>query len=135
MAGQRTRNQTKVLQLLQSLEQAISAQDLHYKLKQQHESMGLATIYRALDALKLEGIVQVKILGNGESVYSSTQTDRHHLTCLNCGHSIAIDECPVHDVEHKLHDDYRFKTYYHTLEFYGLCKTCQLTQTPATSDS
>lgn len=87
--------------------------------------MGLATVYRSLDALKLEGAVQMRTLPSGESLYSLPQEDRHHLTCLQCGSSIAIDECPVHDLEHQLHQAHKFKIFYHTLEFFGLCPQCQ----------
>ena len=86
--------------------------------------MGLATVYRSLEALKLEGAVQVRTLANGESVYSPIKSDRHHLTCVNCGISVPIDRCPVHDLEKQLEKSHSFKVYYHTLEFFGLCQKC-----------
>ncbi|MFE4107871.1 Fur family transcriptional regulator [Almyronema epifaneia] len=125
MKARRTRSQDQVLRVLQSLERGISAQDLYIELRQQNRSMGLATVYRALEALKLEGVVQVRTLSNGESLYSSVQEDRHHLTCLQCGTSIAIDECPVHELEAHLNQSHQFKIFYHTLEFFGLCPNCQ----------
>lgn len=124
MKAQRTRSQERILNLLKTLNRAISAQDLYVELRSRNQSMGLATVYRALDALKLEGVVQVRTLGNGESLYSSVQRDQHHLTCLNCGRSIPINECPVHDLENELQDSHQFKIYYHTLEFFGLCERC-----------
>ena len=80
--------------------------------------MGLATVYRSLDALKLEGAVQMRTLPSGESVYSLPLEDRHHLTCLQCGNTIAIDECPVHELEEQLHKSHHFRIFYHTLEFF-----------------
>lgn len=124
MKAQRTRSQERILKLLKTLNRAISAQDLYVELRSRNQSMGLATVYRALDGLKLEGAVQVRTLGNGESLYSSVQRDQHHLTCLNCGQSIPINECPVHDLENELQDSHQFKIYYHTLEFFGLCEQC-----------
>ena len=124
MKAQRTRSQGKILQVLQSLKGSISAQDLYIELKTRNQNMGLATVYRSLEALKLQGEVQVRTLSNGESVYSSIQSDRHHLTCVNCGVSIQIDECPVHDLEHQLEKTHQFKVFYHTLEFFGLCDRC-----------
>ncbi|NEO27680.1 MAG: transcriptional repressor, partial [Kamptonema sp. SIO4C4] len=124
----RTRSQEKILNLLKTLNKAISAQDLYLKLRQNKQNMGLATVYRSLEALKLEGLVQVRTLPNGESLYNLVQKDQHHLTCLNCGRSIAIAECPVHELEHQLQDSHDFKVYYHTLEFFGLCDRCQAEQ-------
>jgi len=81
-----------------------------------------------LEALKLEGAVQVRTLASGESLYSSVQQDKHHLTCLQCGRSIAINQCPVHELETQLHQAHHFKIFYHTLEFFGLCNQCQMAQ-------
>lgn len=125
MKTQRTRSQERILNILKTLNRAISAQDLYVELRHRDMSMGLATVYRALDALKLEGMVQVRTLANGESLYSLIQEDRHHLTCLQCGRSIAIDECPVHDLERELNQTHQFKIYYHMLEFFGVCEQCQ----------
>lgn len=112
--------------MLKTLSHEISAQDIYLELRNRNESMGLATVYRSLEALKLEGVVQVRTLANGESLYSTLQEDKHHLTCLQCGTSIPIRECPVHELEDQLHESYRFKIFYHTLEFFGLCTHCQL---------
>jgi Fur family transcriptional regulator, ferric uptake regulator len=126
MKSQRTRSQERIVKLLKSLNSAISAQDLYIELRNREQNMGLATVYRSLETLKLQGQVKVRILPNGESLYSSVQQDRHHFTCVNCGISTPIDECPVHSLENELENSLRFKVYYHTLEFFGLCDKCQL---------
>jgi Fur family ferric uptake transcriptional regulator len=121
----RTRSQDRILNLLKKIKQGISAQDLYIELRNHSQSMGLATVYRSLDALKLEGKVQVRTLANGEALYSLTQQDKHHLTCLQCGLSIPIHQCPVHQLENELKSSHKFKVFYHTLEFFGLCSQCQ----------
>lgn len=124
MKLQRTRSQERILKLLKTLNRSISAQELFIELRNRDQTLGLATVYRGLEALKLEGVVQVRTLATGESLYSSLQSDQHHLTCLNCGRSIPISECPVHQLERQLQADHQFKIYYHTLEFFGLCSRC-----------
>lgn len=125
MKAQFTRSQERLFRLLKTLNRAMSAQELYLELRQRNETIGLATVYRALEGLKLQGAIQARTLSNGESLYSLTQSDQHHLTCVNCGQSIPIHECPVHDLESKLEFSHNFKVYYHTLEFFGLCKDCQ----------
>ncbi len=125
-----TRSQQKIIELLNSLSRSLSAQDIYVELRNRHQTIGLATIYRALEGLKQKGAIQSRTLGNGEAVYSSLEQDRHHLTCLQCGQSIMLPECPVHDLEITLQKSYQFKVYYHTLEFFGLCDRCQLSQSP-----
>ncbi|MGB6297509.1 MAG: Fur family transcriptional regulator [Rivularia sp. (in: cyanobacteria)] len=120
----RTRSQERILNLLKSIKQGISAQNLYVELRNSNQSMGLATVYRSLEALKLEGLVQVRTLTNGEALYSLVQQDKHHLTCLQCGRSIPIEQCPVHQLETELEANQNFKIFYHTLEFFGLCDKC-----------
>lgn len=124
----RTRSQERVLKLLKTIKQGISAQDIYVKLRRTNQAMGLATVYRSLEALKLEGLVQVRTLSNGEALYSLVQQDKHYLTCLQCGDSIPIKKCPVHQLETDLQNKHEFKVFYHTLEFFGLCNRCQIQQ-------
>ncbi|MEH1785261.1 MAG: Fur family transcriptional regulator [Nostoc sp.] len=128
MRAIRTRSQERIFNLLKTVKKGISAQDIYVELRNTNQSMGLATVYRSLDALKLEGMVQVRNLANGEALYSLAQQDKHHLTCLQCGVSIPIHQCPVHDLEDQLETSHKFKVFYHTLEFFGLCSQCQVNQ-------
>jgi len=130
MKAQRTRSQERILKLLRRLNLALSAQELYVELRSHEQAMGLATVYRALEALKLEGVVQARVVAGGESLYSLVQEDKHHLTCLQCGTSIPVDDCPVHELEAQLRASKRFEIYYHTLEFFGVCAPCQLQQQP-----
>ncbi|MEM1279588.1 MAG: Fur family transcriptional regulator [Cyanobacteria bacterium P01_D01_bin.6] len=131
--NRRTRSQERILKVMKGLTKPTSAQDLYVELRQHEYSIGLATVYRSLDALKLNGLVQVRTLPSGESLYSLPQEDRHHLNCLQCGNTVSIHECPVHDLEHELQAHHKFRIYYHTLEFFGLCPDCQAQEEAITS--
>jgi Fur family transcriptional regulator, ferric uptake regulator len=125
MNPRRTRSQDRILDYLKQIDRAVSAQDLYSELRQGSQaSLGLATVYRALDGLKKEGAVQVRTLVTGESLYSLIQADRHHMTCLQCGDTIELDCCPVHALEKQLSQQYEFKITYHVLEFFGVCPRC-----------
>ncbi|BAZ32582.1 ferric uptake regulation protein [Cylindrospermum sp. NIES-4074] len=128
MRAIRTRSQERILNLLKTIKQGISAQDIYVELRNRNQTIGLATVYRSLEALKLDGMVQVRTLANGEALYGLVQQDKHHLTCLQCGVSIPINQCPVHELEHQLQNTHKFKVFYHTLEFFGLCNQCQTNQ-------
>ena len=125
MKSRRTPSQARVLQLLESLDRPLSAQDVYLELRQRNHSTGLATVYRALEALKLDGALQVRTLPSGESIYNLARRDRHYLTCLRCARSLPIAECPVRDLEKELELSLNFKVFYHNLEFFGLCDRCQ----------
>ncbi|MEB3336536.1 MAG: Fur family transcriptional regulator [Leptolyngbyaceae bacterium] len=118
-----TRHQQAVLELLHQQSCPQSAQELHGVLRE-HQGIGLATVYRALEALKLHGLAQSRTGVNGEALYSSVERDQHYLTCLQCGRSFPLTHCPVKDFEAHVRPSIPFKIYYHTLEFFGLCDPC-----------
>ena len=123
-----TPHQRRVLEVLFSTPQAISAQDLHQQLQKQQLKVGLATVYRALKVLQQRGKVQTRTLANGEAVFSLTSAHRHHLTCVSCGSSTPLSSCPVHELEQELSQTQCFQVFYHTLEFFGLCQNCASAQ-------
>ena len=124
MKTQLKSSQEQILMLLKQINHAVSAQEIYIALRNQKQSLGLATIYRILKTLKLQGKIRSRSLSSGEYLYSLIEQDKHYLNCLQCGHSAPLEECPVH-VQAQLHSSGQFEIYYHTLEFFGLCSSCQ----------
>jgi Fur family transcriptional regulator, ferric uptake regulator len=119
-----TTKQKAVLTQLEQLQEAVSAQRLYTELRQRGELLGLATVYRSLDLLKLKGLVQSRTTADGEALYSPIQQDQHYLTCLQCGSSVPLNFCPLQEIENQLRRSQAFTIYYHTLEFFGVCEPC-----------
>jgi len=119
----RTPAQNAVLEALQHHRQPISAQALYSAMRSQH-GIGLATVYRSLDALQKLGLVQHRAALEGTTLYTLVEHDCHYMTCLHCGQSFQVQDCPVMEFETKLQGSNAFKIYYHTLEFFGLCEPC-----------
>ncbi|MEM1369605.1 MAG: Fur family transcriptional regulator [Cyanobacteria bacterium P01_H01_bin.15] len=120
-----TRAQTAVLQALRQQPEPTSAQAL-YTLIKQNQRIGLATVYRALDALKRMGKVQHRVTLTGETLYNAVEQDHHYMTCLDCGQSFPLKMCPLEGLESSLQQSRSFTVYYHTLEFFGLCEPCAI---------
>lgn len=123
-----TKNQRQILHLLQDLDQEITAQELHFKIRQNNLKIGLATVYRNLKSLHLQGIIQERINPHGESLYELIKDSHdHHLNCVNCGKSTILkgEYCPINNNLINWCSTQNFKLYYHTLEFFGLCEICQ----------
>ena len=119
--------QTAVLNALRQQHQPISAQALYAQMRTQ-QRIGLATVYRALDALKRSGQVQHRTTLAGETLYNAVERDQHYLTCLHCGQSFPLTTCPLQGVQ--LQQSSSFEVFYHTLEFFGLCQPCQVEVEP-----
>jgi len=122
-----TKNQTLILALLKKIKEEISAQQIHFKLREQGSSTGLATVYRSLKALHQEGLIQERVSPSGEAFYSIIKHEHHphHLNCVSCGESIPLRDCPIDEQLHQWCESKNFTVYYHTLEFFGVCDYCQ----------
>lgn len=117
--------QQLLLEQLHLADRELSGQDLHALLRQGPQAMGLATVYRHLRQLQQRGMIRCRHLPSGEALFAPVERDQHHLTCVDCGTTLVLEQCPMHDV--KLHGEQAegFQLLFHTLEFYGLCRRCQ----------
>jgi Fur family ferric uptake transcriptional regulator len=116
-----------LLAVLRQADAELSGQELHERLKQASQRLGLATVYRNLRLLQRSGLVRCRKLPNGESVYAPLERDDHHLTCVSCGHSETLPICPVGTGGLGLTTVLLqgFKPLFHTFELHGLCSSCQ----------
>ncbi|MGB8700573.1 MAG: transcriptional repressor [Thermosynechococcaceae cyanobacterium] len=119
-----TPHQTTIFNLLKTLGSEMSAQALYVELQRQKHRLGLATVYRALKYLQRQGIVQARSLPNGEAVYCLVSEEKHYATCVKCGTSVPLAHCPIDEQILPQAIAPRFKIFYHTLEFFGLCSPC-----------
>jgi Fur family ferric uptake transcriptional regulator len=119
--------QQALLTVLREADAELSGQELHERLKQASQRLGLATVYRNLRLLQRSGLVRCRKLPNGESVYAPLERDDHHLTCVSCGHSEPLPICPVGTGGLGLTTVLLqgFKPLFHTFEIHGLCSSCQ----------
>ncbi len=117
--------QLLLLEQLKLADRELSGQDLHALLRQSPQAMGLATVYRHLRQLQQRGLIRCRHLPSGEALFAPVERDEHHLTCVDCGTSLVLEHCPMHNVQ--LHGDQAegFQLLFHTLEFFGLCRNCQ----------
>ena len=117
--------QRLLLDQLAAAQRELSGQDLYALLRQGAQPMGLATVYRHLRQLQQRGLIRCRHLPSGEALYSPVERDEHHLTCVDCGVTMALNSCPVHDLQIPSDQASGFRLLFHTLEFFGLCGACQ----------
>ncbi|MEB3326533.1 MAG: transcriptional repressor [Synechococcus sp.] len=120
--------QQLLLAALRQAERELSGQDLHALLRRGPQPMGLATVYRHLRQLQQRGWIRCRHLPSGEALFAPTERDEHHLTCVDCGCTVVLEHCPMHDVHLEGDQAEGFQLLFHTLEFFGLCNACQQRQ-------
>ncbi|MCE0488409.1 Fur family transcriptional regulator [Ornithinimicrobium sediminis] len=117
-----TRQQAAVTARLEMTEDFTSAQDLHARMRESGESVGLATVYRTLTALAASGEVDVLRTDDGEAVYRMCSTGHHHhLVCRDCGRTVEIEGPTVERWTERVAAEHGFTDVSHTLEIFGSC--------------
>ncbi|MGB4503955.1 MAG: Fur family transcriptional regulator [Syntrophaceticus sp.] len=114
--------------LLNHSEKHLSAEELHYIVKQNNPEIGLATIYRTLEILADLDILHKIDFGDGCDRYEFTNQDahnHHHLICINCGRVIEVTDDLLETLEAWIEKNTQFHIVDHQLKFFGYCKDCQ----------
>lgn len=120
-----TRQRAAVAALLADTDEFRSAQDLHAALRAGGDSVGLATVYRNLQAMAAEGEVDMLRTDDGEAVYRACSTGHHHhLVCRACGRTVEVEGPTVEAWANKVSAEHGFIDVHHTLEIFGTCADC-----------
>lgn len=120
-----TRQRAAVAAVLEETEGFRSAQELHGLLRERGEGVGLATVYRTLQALADAGEVDVLRTADGESVYRRCSAGHHHhLVCRSCGRTVEVEGPAVERWAQRVAAEHGFVEVSHTLEVFGTCSSC-----------
>lgn len=122
-----TKQRTEILDLLGTLDEFRSAQQLHELLRARGSGVGLATVYRAVQLLAETGEVDVLRSEDGESVYRRCErrSHHHHLVCRSCGRTVEIDAPVAEGWASQVASAHGFDDVEHTIELVGTCATCR----------
>lgn len=114
----------KILSILQEPEnQHISAEDVYKILLEQHDEIGLATVYRVLNQFDDAGIVTRHHFEGGKSVFELTQKKHHdHLVCLKCGKVVEFEDDVIEQRQLDVAKSHNIKLTNHSLYLYGECE-------------
>ena len=103
-----------------------SAQEIHDSLKSTGDKVGLATVYRTLQAMADAGEVDVLHGAAGETTYRRCSPDHHHhLVCRVCGRTVEIVAPTVETWARSVAAEHGFAEVSHTVELLGVCPSCR----------
>ena len=120
-----TKQRSAISDLLDTIEEFKSAQDLHDELRRRGEGIGLTTVYRTLQTLADAGTVDVLRTDNGESVYRRCSSGHHHhLVCRSCGFTVEVEGPTVEKWSQSVAESNGFTDVSHTIEIFGTCSQC-----------
>src|ERR1700691_5922792 len=107
-----TRQAQALADALAGLPGFCSAQEIHAELRRRGEHVGLATVYRHLQALSEQGSVDAIRDGSGETLYRQCET------------SVEVEGRAVEQWADRVAREAGFTDVGHTVELFGLCPQC-----------
>ena len=120
-----TKQRKAVAEVLATISKFSSAQEVHSILISRGEKVGLATVYRTLQALAETGAIDV-LRNDGEALYRACSNDHHHhLVCTGCNKTTEISAPEVEIWTEKIAREQGYFISGHTIEVFGLCKNCR----------
>ncbi|WP_170315446.1 Fur family transcriptional regulator [Nakamurella deserti] len=121
-----TSQRAAISELLGGTDEFVSAQDLHASLRASGSTVGLATVYRALQDMATAGAVDAVRNENGEVLYRrcAVPSHHHHLVCRVCGRTEEIDAPAVETWARSVAEKYGYTDVDHDVELFGLCAAC-----------
>ena len=120
-----TRQRTAVAAVLAETDEFRSAQELHAILRDTGDKVGLATVYRNLQAMAADGEIDMLRTDDGEAVYRACSTGHHHhLVCRVCGRTVEVEGPTVEKWTRAMAAEHGYTDVSHTLEIFGTCADC-----------
>jgi Fur family transcriptional regulator, ferric uptake regulator len=117
-----------VIELLAGQGCCLTAQEIFDRLRASDRRVGIASVYRVLDLLASEGLVQRIDLGSGISRYEPVHSDgehHHHLVCDTCGKVEAFEDPQLEHAIHRLEESSGYAVAGHDVVLHGACSDCR----------
>jgi Fur family ferric uptake transcriptional regulator len=114
-----------ILQILHDAKSHLSPSDVYTRANQSIPGLTEATVYRTLDFLAHNGMINPAQTASGHLVYEISGHDHHHILCRSCGESVEIEHSLLHKLYRQLEEHSRYQLTTSHLTFFGLCPACQ----------
>ena len=120
-----TKQREEVWRALERNPGFVSAQELHQALRDLGSTIGLATVYRTLNALADEGNVDA-LTREGENLYRACSPGHHHhIICRECGLTKEIEASAVEAWAKAVAAEHGYADPQHIVDIFGTCGSCQ----------
>jgi Fur family transcriptional regulator, ferric uptake regulator len=120
-----TKQRLLVLETLAAEPHDATAQEIHARLREGGQRVGLATVYRALAVLREKHVVDELSHRSGETCYRlCSPGHHHHLVCSSCHRVEELEDCEIDAWVAKASRRHGFRAASHTVEVVGVCADC-----------
>jgi Fur family ferric uptake transcriptional regulator len=120
-----TKQRTIILEELEGNKCHPTADEIYEKVRRKMPKISLSTVYRNLEILRREGVVQVIDTGGGQRRYDYITSEHSHIRCIRCGKLEDI----VFEKPQEVIEDCAGQTDNEVLgcnvDIYGICPECK----------
>ena len=120
----RTRQRERLLELLRASEDHPTAAELYQAAQRELPNLSLGTVYRNLDVLVSEGLIEAVPCEGGAARYDGNPEPHHHFICEQCGHILDVEVTLPDELQRSLRRKYRLRAERARVRFFGLCEPC-----------
>ncbi len=125
MAKRNTIQRQLVLEAVAALTCHPSAEQVYHRVSASYPDIGLATVYRNLNALSTTGMVRKIGVPGAADRFDATLLPHYHIKCASCGAFKDVDVNCVSIIDHKIADATGFYVEPHDIVFQGVCPSCR----------
>lgn len=115
-----TKQRVKILETINELGDSSTTKNVISRCS----DIDISTIYRILDFLCKNDILEKEINVDDEICYFIKEKHSHYFTCIKCHKREKIKVCPMEQVENSLKKD-GYTIVNHKLDISGICKECK----------
>jgi len=102
-----------------------TADEVYERVRRKLPKISLATVYRNLEALSREGLINKLELGSSQKRFDPLIDDHYHIRCSICHKIEDVPKQPGQQIDSMIKKISKYKITGHTLEFTGICPECQ----------
>lgn len=116
-----------VVELLGRQHCCLTAQEIFDRLRAEGRSVGIASIYRALEVLSRDGYVQRIDIGAGTTLFEPIHANgehHHHLVCDDCGKVEAFADDQLEEALRLVEGRTGYQVAGHDVVLRGACREC-----------
>jgi len=125
IARRNTRQREVILDELRRLKSHPTAAGLYEIVRRRLPRISLGTVYRNLELLASQGVIQKLDLGGSQARFDGN-VDRHdHLRCVRCGCVDDLDVPPLDLAGQSPNDCSGYLVLGYRLEYLGICPRCR----------
>lgn len=120
----KSRQREIILAELRAVTSHPTAQELHALVRRRMPRVSLGTVYRNLDLLARNGLIQKLEAGGGQARFDGNPQPHVHVRCVRCRRVTDLPDVPVDSTPPRMQTLSGYEILQARIEYAGICPVC-----------